>query len=228
MEWWPSDEEAERYRKSLARAQRCYFVAHANLRLVELQLACKLENAEIIRNPFNVQAGASPPWPSMQATGALKFACVGRLHPPSKGQDILLEALADTSWTEREWFLTLYGEGPMRKTLERLVDRLRLAHRVAFAGFAHNIEEVWASNHILVMPSRIEGLPLTVVEAMLCGRPVIATDVGGHSEVIEDRVTGFLAKTPTVDAFRFALEEAWQRRLTCSEWESLRRGKSGN
>ena len=62
------------------------------------------------------------------------------------------------------------------------------------------------------MPSRVEGMPLAMVEAMLCGRPVIATDVAGHSEIIEDGATGFLAKAATVDAFRSALEQAWQRR----------------
>jgi glycosyltransferase involved in cell wall biosynthesis len=219
--WWPRDDDAERYVKSLTLAQRCYFVADANLRLVELQLGCKLENAEIVRNPFNVPADASPSWPDMQDTGALKFAFVGRLHPPSKGLDILLEALADTCWTERKWTLTLYGEGAMRKALERLVGRLRLAHRVVFAGFADDIQKVWAANHILVMPSRFEGLPLAVVEAMVCGRPVIATDVAGHSEVIEDGATGFLAKAPTVDAFRLALEQAWQRRFDLQQMGEL-------
>ena len=47
-------------------------------------------------------------------------------------------------------------------------------------------------NHVHAMPSRIEGLPLVLIEAMLCGRPVVATDVAG-AEVIEDEVTGFLA-----------------------------------
>jgi glycosyltransferase involved in cell wall biosynthesis len=94
-----------------------------------------------------------------------------------------------------------------------LTANLGLAARVEFAGFVENIEDVWAAHHVLTLPSRYEGLPIATVEAMLCGRPVIVTDVGGHSEVIEDGATGFLAKAATVDAFRNALEEAWQRRF---------------
>ena len=62
------------------------------------------------------------------------------------------------------------------------------------------------------MPSRFEGLPLAIVEAMLCGRPVIATDVAGHSEVIEDGVTGFLAHAPTSASLMEAMERFWVRR----------------
>jgi glycosyltransferase involved in cell wall biosynthesis len=83
---------------------------------------------------------------------------------------------------------------------------------VIFAGHVSSVEQIWASNHVLVMPSRFEGLPLAVIEAMLCGRPVIATDVAGHAEVIEDGVTGFLADAPTVSSMANALERFWARR----------------
>jgi glycosyltransferase involved in cell wall biosynthesis len=99
----------------------------------------------------------------------------------------------------------------MRESLERHVRRLGLADRVIFAGLLKP-EEIWASNHVLIMPSRLEGLPLAMVEAMLCGRPIIATDVGGHAEVIEDGVTGFLADAPTVQSITEALNRFWARR----------------
>jgi glycosyltransferase involved in cell wall biosynthesis len=75
-----------------------------------------------------------------------------------------------------------YGEGLKRNGLERLAQRLGISDRVVF-GFMP-VEEIWARNHVLVMLSRLEGLPLTMVEAMLCRRPVVATDVAGHSEII--------------------------------------------
>ncbi len=90
---------------------------------------------------------------------------------------------------------TLYGKGNMRNLLERLLARFGLSERVTFAGFVNSIEDIWASNHVLVMPSRLEGLPLAMVEAMLCARPVLTTDVGGHSEIVVDGVTGFLAES---------------------------------
>jgi glycosyltransferase involved in cell wall biosynthesis len=101
----------------------------------------------------------------------------------------------------------------MRDSLERLVRRLGLADRVIFTAHL-GVEDIWASNHVLIMPSRFEGLPLAVVEAMLCGRPVVATDVAGHSEIIKDGVTGFLADAPTADSMDQALERFWARRTT--------------
>ena len=81
--WWPDDQDAERYRKALSVAMRCYFVSRGNLRLFEKQIGCQLTHAEVIRNPFNVDFDASPHWP-LNEDGNVLFACVGRLHPPSE------------------------------------------------------------------------------------------------------------------------------------------------
>ncbi len=218
---WCTDPIAARYRAATAAALRCYFVSEANRRLAEQQIGGELANAEVVRNPVNIPFDASPPWPPSDGDGELRLACVGRLHPPSKGQDILFEALAQPQWSRRRWRLHLYGEGPMRQGLERLAGKLGLADRVVFAGFAA-VEEIWAANHVLVMPSRFEGLPLAMVEAMLCARPVVATDVAGHAEIIEDGVTGFLADAPTPGSMGMALERFWARR---GEAEEL--GKAG-
>src|SRR5262249_42031882 len=154
-------------------------------KLAEKQIGCELPNAEIVWNPFNVDFQASPPWPPLAPNGALHLACVARLHPPSKGQDILLEVLAGSSWDARQWQLNLYGQGPMRNSLERMAQRLGLRDRIVMCGYV-DPKEIWELNHVLIMPSRYEGLPLAMIEAMLCGRPVVATDVAGHSEVVED------------------------------------------
>jgi glycosyltransferase involved in cell wall biosynthesis len=222
-EWaWPSDDVAERYRHAFAAALRCYFVSEANRRLAEKQIGAELANAEVVWNPVNLPFDASPPWPPVASDGELRLACVGRLHPPSKGQDILLEALAQPQWKERPWRLYLYGEGAMRQGLERLARKLGLSDRVVFAEFTA-VEKIWAANHVLVMPSRYEGLPLTIVEAMLCARPVVATDVAGHAEIIKDGATGFLADAPTAGSMGAALERFWARR---SEAEAIGKAAS--
>jgi glycosyltransferase involved in cell wall biosynthesis len=83
---------------------------------------------------------------------------------------------------------------------------------VVFAGHSADIEQVWGAHHALVLPSRHEGMPLTVVEAMLCGRPCIATDVAGNRELIRHAINGFLAKAPTVDLLDEAMNDAWDAR----------------
>ena len=214
--WWPDDALAERYRAALAAALRCYFVSGANRRMAEKQIGCELLNAELVRNPFNVDFNASPTWPAVGSDGEFRFACVARLEPTGKGQDILFEVLAGPEWRGRNWRLHLYGDGKNRNGLERWAQRLGVADRVVFEGFVADVEGIWALNHVLVMPSRIEGLPLVVVEAMLCGRPVVATDVAG-AEVVEDGVTGFLAESPTVGCIGNALERFWARREEARE-----------
>ena len=99
---------------------------------------------------------------------------------------------------------------------------LKLSNRVTFAGHVNSVAEIWTSDHVLTMPSRHEGLPLAMVEAMLCGRPVLATDVAGHSEIIVDGVTGFLVGPPTVAAVAQGLERLWMNR---NDLETM--GKAG-
>lgn len=213
---WPVDALAARYRTALSAARGCYFVSEANLRLVEKQIGSVLPGAEVVRNPFNVDYGILLPWPESSGSDELRFACIGRLEPAAKGQDLLFEALAEPRWGARPWRLHLYGQGEMRCGLERLAQRLGLSDKIVFEGHV-SPEQIWALNHVLVMPSRYEGLPLAIVEAMLCGRPVIATDVAGHAEVIEDGVTGFLATAPTVHHMLEALERFWTRRIDAKE-----------
>jgi glycosyltransferase involved in cell wall biosynthesis len=89
---------------------------------------------------------------------------------------------------------------------------------VRFAGHVNDGPGIWQTHQALVRPSRQEGLPLALVEAMLCGRPAIATDVGGIAELLVDGETGFLAAAPTVGALDAALERAWSAR---TDWPRL-------
>jgi glycosyltransferase involved in cell wall biosynthesis len=211
------DHLAERYRAALPEARRCFFVSKANRQLAEKQIGSDISNAEVVRNPFNVDLSASPPWPSSET---LHLACVARIHFASKGQDVLLEALAGPQWATRNWHLRLYGDGPNRDILQRLVSHFGLNDRVSFMGYVTDVKKIWAENHVLVMPSRFEGLPLAIVEAMLCARPVVATAVGGNAEIVDDGITGFLADAPTSSLFRNSLEKMWELR---SELEGVGR-----
>jgi glycosyltransferase involved in cell wall biosynthesis len=142
---------------------------------------------------------------------------VGRLYPKEKGQDLLLRVLALEKWRSRPVTLTFFGHGEQRSGLERMARLLGL-EQVRFAGFSSDVPAIWATHHGLVLPSRAEGLPLVIVEAMMAGRVVVATDVGGNAEVIEDGRTGFIADAPTEASLDRALERAWERR---HEWRTI-------
>lgn len=208
--WWPDDDQAARLAASYEGAACAYFVSQANLDLCRRQFASPLRRGKVIRNPFNVRYDAAPPWPT-GSTGVLSLACVARLDGATKGHDLLLQVLGLPHWREREIRVSVIGKGRSERILRYMAENLGLTN-VEFAGQQNNIEEVWSKHHALVLPSRFEGIPLTVVEAMLCGRPCIATDVGGNKELIRDGANGFLVKAPTVELLDEAMNRAWECR----------------
>lgn len=208
-QFWPSDELAAKASKVYQKAEKCFFVSPRNLELTVKQLVTELDNAKIVRNPYKVSYDVAPSWP--QDKDVLKLACVARLDPDSKGQDILFEVLRSEKWKNRPIEVTLFGNGYQQNSLKRLRDLWSLDN-VKFGGFVDNIEAIWADHHALVLPSRFEGLPLAIVEAMLCGRFCIVTDVAGNTELIEDNINGFVAKAPKAEYLDDAMERAWQRR----------------
>ncbi|MBC8135450.1 MAG: glycosyltransferase family 4 protein [Fibrella sp.] len=205
-----ADTHAEPLRRGYEESVRNYFVSEANLRDTRRQIAAPITQAKVIRNPCNVSFEANPPWPEPK-DGIFRLASVARLETVVKGHDILLDTLRAPKWKERPLHVTLYGSGPNEQTLKCLKKMYGLDN-VTFAGTTSNVENIWRDHHALILTSRWEGLPLSVVEAMLCGRIAIVTDVGGNAELLTDNETGFVAaasKTALVDE---ALERAWQCR----------------
>ncbi|HVE69848.1 MAG TPA: glycosyltransferase family 4 protein [Thermoanaerobaculia bacterium] len=211
---WPSDAERPAMRAAYTNAVAAYFVSEHNRRLTEEQLGAPLDNAAIARNPFGVPYAPLATWPSGDG---LRLACVARLLPSEKGQDILLRVLARERWRSRALSVTFFGHGPHRIALAEMASRLQL-NRVAFAGHVDDVAAIWRDHHALVLPSRCEGLPIVLVEAMLSGRVPIVTNVGGNAEVVRDGLTGFVAAAPSEDALDEAMERAWQRR---GDWRAI-------
>jgi len=207
--YWPSDDQLPEMQATYQGASRVFFVSQHNLRLTESQIAAPLPQGVVVRNPFLVPYDAPLPWPTEQ--DGLRLACIGRFFPREKGQDILLRVLARPKWRERNVTVTFYGSGPHGEALRQMAQFLQLTS-VTFAGQTTDIAAVWHEHHALALPSHCEGLPLVLVEAMLCGRVPIVTAVAGNPEVVQDGATGFLAAAPIDDGFDEALERAWQSR----------------
>jgi glycosyltransferase involved in cell wall biosynthesis len=216
--FWPPD-VSRQYRRDVFRgAARCFFVSDHNRRLTEDQIGESLANASVVRNPYLVPADGPLPWPGREAE-CLRLACVARLYLLDKGQDILLRVLAREKWKGRSLRVSFYGRGVNGEALANLAARLGVRN-VSFEGQTDDVPGIWREHHALVLPSRAEGLPLALVEAMMCGRPSVVTKVGGNAEVVEDGVNGFLA-APDEDSIDAALEEAWARRGELREMGEL-------
>jgi glycosyltransferase involved in cell wall biosynthesis len=140
------------------------------------------------------------------------------LEPQAKGQDIALQVLSQEKWRTRPVQLTFYGSGPQEQGLKALVEMLGLEAKVHFAGHVSDVQAIWGRNHALLLPSRYEGLPLALVEAMLCNRVPIVTAVAGNPDVVCDGVSGFLAEAPTVRHLDEAMERAWDQR---TNWQAM-------
>jgi glycosyltransferase involved in cell wall biosynthesis len=196
------------------RAAHVVFVAAQNRRTVERQLASALPHSHVVCNPVNLRRVEAVAWPESAELG---LANVGRLEPHWKGQDVLFEVLSQSQWAQRSWRLRLYGSGNDRPYLEALAKHFSIASRLEFAGHVSDVAAIWATNHLLVMPSRSEGTPLALVEAMVCARPAVVSDVGGNLEWVSEPETGFIAEAPTVRSFGAALERAWHLRDSWKE-----------
>lgn len=213
--WWPVDEDLPAGRQALSGARKVFFVSKANRDQMEMQAGMRLDHAEVVINPWKVDAGEPVAWP--EESPFIEIACVGRMDPRAKGQDVLLKVLALPKWRERPVHLNFYGDGPCEASVKAMVELLALDH-VRFQGQVSDVKSIWARNHALVLPSRYEGLPLVIIEAMFCGRPVITTDVAGNAEYLRDGVNGFVAESPTVGSLDRTMEQAWSRR---GEWKQM-------
>jgi len=214
----------EAARRLYLRAAATLFVAESNLEMARRQLASPLPGARVVRNPVNL--GTLEQVPCKAPVDPAVLACVARLAVRHKGQDLLLECLSGAQWRERAWELRLYGEGPDAAYLEQLARHFGVAERVRLMGHRAEVESIWRECDLLVMPSRMEGTPLALVEAMVCGRPAVVTDVGGMAEWIEEPGCGFVAEGVSVRSFGAALERAWAARASWADLGGAARARA--
>ena len=123
---------------------------------------------------------------------------VGRLSPEKNPALFLKTAALVLARLPRTRFVVI-GDGPLRGELEALAVRLRIRHAVAFEGECDDMPACYRGLDMLLLTSWHEGTPLAVLEAMACGLPVVATDVGGVAEIVVSGATGWLA-APDDDA----------------------------
>lgn len=123
---------------------------------------------------------------------AVVVACIA-FAASVKGVDILLQAVKSVLESHPDIYLLLVGVGPSDTGLVALASELDIANRVVWAGVVDDAWRLLAAADVYVQPSRSEGLPFSVMEAMAMGIPVVATNVGGVREAVVDGETGVLA-----------------------------------
>lgn len=125
-----------------------------------------------------------------------------------KGVDVLFRAIGVTANRFPNLILTIAGDGPERPALERMVHDKGLSRFVEFVGWRppEEVPDVLSRTSMVLMPSRREGLPLVALEAAAMGRPIIATRIGGLTEVVVNGETGLLVEPEDDRALSKAIE----------------------
>ncbi len=130
---------------------------------------------------------------------------VGRLVP-IKHADLLIRAFAEVHGRQPHARLLVVGDGECRVDLERLVGELNLTGSVRFIGWQTNLIDVYGAMDVVALTSRNEGTPVALIEASAAGKAIVATRVGGVSDVVETERTGLLVPDDDLAALASALE----------------------
>lgn len=184
----------------------------------DLLLGFRIPRDRLVRiaSGFDARPLAGVPAPSSPDP---TFGLIGRLSW-EKHQALFLHAARRALDRGLRARFLVAGEGPDRPALEQLVDRLQLRGAVELAGHLPR-EEFLARVHVVTLCSRIENLPYSVMEAMACGRPVLATEVGGLPDLVEHGRTGWLVPGDDLEALADAM------RAASDAGERARRGEAG-
>lgn len=148
----------------------------------------------------------------------VRVVCVARFSA-QKDQALLIDALAGVA---EPWRLMLVGDGPLLESVRRHAADAGVADRCDFLGSRDDVHGILSESDIFVLPSNWEGFPITILEAMRSGLPVIASDVGGVREAVVDDETGYLVARGD----RAALADALRRTIVDEELR-LKLGKAG-
>lgn len=174
------------------------------------------KNSVIILNPVDVQVQA-------QNIHSKKIVNVGRLSK-QKNQKLLLEAFSDIVGRYPEYSLWIYGEGELRKELQKKVDLLGIHDRVFFPGNVRDIHERISDAEIFILCSDYEGLSNALMEALMMGLPCISTNCAGSDEVIENEVNGLLVPVGDREALCAAMDRLISdEELRCKIAENAKR-----
>lgn len=152
-----------------------------------------IENGVIIPATKPLPTGLSETSGATEGTNepAPVVGTVGRLSP-EKGHSVFIRAAALVHHQFPACRFLIVGDGPLRSQLQSLAEDLGLKDQIEFVGYQPDVRTYLGSMDVFALPSYTEAMPLSLLEAMAMGLPVVASKVGGVPEIVQDGVTGFL------------------------------------
>jgi glycosyltransferase involved in cell wall biosynthesis len=195
--------ERRRLRFAMKRAQVILPVSHDLGGAIKNYYGIK-KPMHVIPSPVNTEVFCPSAHPTEKERGKKKILLIAALTP-RKGVPSLLEALSQIKNTRQDFVLDIVGDGANRSEYEQLTGNLGLDDVVRFHGRQPDIVGFIRECDFFVMPSLYENLGMVYVEAMACGKPVIATNAGGPREIVNDNV-GITVPPQDIRALKEAIE----------------------
>ena len=153
---------------------------------------------------------------------------VGRLAP-QKAQDILLDAFSVVLKEAPEWYLVIAGTGPLKEKLHEQANQLGIADRVLFTGQIDDPFPYYRATRIFALPSRFEGTPNTLLEAMSCALPCVVSDASsGPLDYVEHDNTGLVVSAGDAVDLAEALSRLIRNNALCEQLGSAARNRTGD
>lgn len=134
-----------------------------------------------------------------------RIVSVARLFP-QKDQQMMIRAFAIVADEFPDWQLVIFGEGPLRDSLQLIIDSLQLTDRVLLPGRTDHVIDELRKSKIFCLSSDYEGMSNSMIEAICVGLPIVSTRVSGTDELIRDGVNGYVVDLGNTDALANALE----------------------
>lgn len=184
--------------------------------VIENNFGISRQATQVWPNPVTVEPPATfTPYPSLE-NGHYHWSVLAELDIHRKAQDLLIDVLSADKWKQRNWKLHLYGRGKDEQVLRNRIAQYRLEGKIILEGYQKNIINILQHTHILIQCTRIDAMPLSVVEAMSLSRPCLVSKVGEMPAWVENGRNGWTCETLSADMLDRTLEQCWNDR---DQWE---------
>ncbi len=184
-------------------AQFVYYTSMRNCKTSQSLIGNSNFTAKVIGNPLKLSIRLEP---KVFSNNIIKFVCVGRLDVDIKAQNILISALANINKIFSKWELQIIGNGRHFSYLTDLILSLDLQEKIHLKGYTENIMEELDNSDVFILPSVSEGQSLALLEAASRGLIILATDVGGADEIINNEENGFIIPASNIDRIQDTIE----------------------
>lgn len=189
-----------------------FFASQRIAAVLERELHITIQHKEILINPITFDTPAEPSAFPPLSEGKYVFVMPAALDVNRKAQDQLIIALSSDKWKRRNWLLYLYGAGKDEALLQQLIIKLELSDKVFLKGHTNNMQGVLAESHLVLHITRMDAMPISVVEAMAMSRPLIVSVVGDMPLWVKEGENGWICSQAMAADIDAVLEKAWNGR----------------